>query len=157
MSSVETIQVIGPGKRVTLHFSVVLLDGTVLDTTREKSPATFVAGDGNLLPGFEHSIFGLKAGDKRSVVLNAEQAFGPYNDDNLQRMHRSRFKQEIKLEPGVVVAFADKNNAETPGVIKDVDGDDVVIDFNHPLAGRDLTFDVEIINVVDADSQAVQL
>lgn len=157
MSSEETIQVIGPGKRVTLHFSVILLDGTVLDSTKEKAPATFVAGDGNLLPGFEKSIFGLKAGDKRSVVLDAEQAFGPYNDDNLQRMHRSRFKQDIKLEPGVVISFADKSNAETPGVIKSIEGDDVVIDFNHPLAGRDLTFEVEIINVVDAESQTVQL
>ncbi|OUS29982.1 peptidylprolyl isomerase [Gammaproteobacteria bacterium 45_16_T64] len=148
---------IGKNKRVTLHFSVVLLDGTLLDTTKEKDPATFVVGDGNLLPGFEESIYGLKAGDKRSVVLEAEQAFGPYNDDNLQRMHRSRFKQGLVLEPGTVISFADKSKAEIPGVIKSVEGDDVVIDFNHPLAGRDLTFEVEIINVVDADSQAVQI
>ena len=157
MSSQETILVIEPGKRVTLHFSVILLDGTVLDTTKEKEPATFVVGDGNLLAGFEQSIYGLKAGDKRSVVLEPEQAFGPYNDDNLQRIHRSRFNQDMTLEPGVVIGFADKSNTEIPGVIKSLEGDEVVIDFNHPLAGRDLTFEVEIINVVDADSQAVQL
>lgn len=158
MSSTDQAPVvIGPNKRVTLHFSVVLLDGTLIDTTKEKSPATFVVGDGNLLPGFEQSIFGLKVGDKRSVMLEAEQAFGPYNDDNLQRMHRSRFNEGLSLEPGVMISFADKSNAEIPGVIKAVEGDDVVIDFNHPLAGRDLTFEVEIINVVDADSQAVQL
>ncbi|PCJ39682.1 MAG: peptidylprolyl isomerase [Moraxellaceae bacterium] len=157
MSSQDAIMVIGPGKRVTLHFSVILLDGTVLDSTKQKDPATFVVGDGNILPGFEQSIFGLKVGDKRSVVLEAEQAFGPYNEDNIQRMHRSRFNQDIALEPGVVISFADKSKAETPGVVKSVEGDEIVIDFNHPLAGRDLTFDVEIINIVDADSQAVQL
>lgn len=157
MSSIETNTVIGPNKRVTLHFSVVLLDGTVMDSTKMKEPATFVVGDGNLLPGFEKSIFGLKAGDKRSVVLDAEQAFGPYNDDNLQRMHRSKFNDDMVLEPGVMISFADKSKAELPGVVKSVEGEHVVIDFNHPLAGRDMTFEVEIINVVDADSQSVQL
>ncbi len=157
MSSLGKNTVIGPNKRVTLHFSVVLLDGTVMDSTKTKGPATFVVGDGNLLPGFEQSIFGLKAGDKRSVVLDAEQAFGPYNDDNMQRMHRSKFDENILLEPGVMISFADKSKAELPGVVKSVEEEHVVIDFNHPLAGRDMTFEVEIINVVDADSQAVQL
>ena len=155
--NVVTNTVIGAGKRVTLHFSVVLLDGTVIDSTKQKDAATFVVGDGNLLPGFEQSIFGLKAGDKRSVLLEAEKAFGPYNDDNLQHMHRSRFNKDMDLELGVMMSFADKSNGEITGVIKSIDGDNVVIDFNHPLAGRDLTFEVEIINVVDAESQAVQL
>lgn len=157
MSSLEKNIVIGPNKRVTLHFSVVLLDGTVMDSTKAKGPATFVVGDGSLLEGFEKSIFGLKVGDRRSVVLDAEQAFGPYNDDNLQRMHRSKFSEDMALEPGVMISFADKSKAELPGVIKSVEEEHVVIDFNHPLAGRDMTFEVEIINVVDADSQAVQL
>ena len=155
--SVKSNVTIGSGKRVTLHFSVILLDGTLIDSTKQKDAATFVVGDGNLLPGFEQSIFGLKAGDKRSVVLEAENAFGPYNDDNIQHMHRSRFSQDTDLEIGMVMSFADKSNGEIPGVVKSLDGDNVVIDFNHPLAGRDLTFEVEIINVVDADSQAVQL
>ena len=157
MSSLETNIVIGPNKRVTLHFSVVLLDGTVMDSTKAKAPATFTVGDGSLLDGFEKSIFGLKAGDKRSIVLDAKRAFGPYNDDNLQRMHRSKFSEGMVLEPGVMISFADKAKAEMPGVVKSVEEEHVVIDFNHPLAGRDMTFDVEIINVVDAESQAVQL
>ncbi|MAR89506.1 MAG: peptidylprolyl isomerase [Pseudomonadota bacterium] len=153
-----TEQQIGPGKRVTLHFSVLLMDGEVVDSTRERAPATFTVGDGNLLPGFEQSIFGLKAGDKRSVVLEAENAFGPHNPDNIQTMGRHLFRgQNIDLQPGVVVSFADPSKAELPGVIQAVDDDKVVVDFNHPLAGRDLTFQVEIINVVDADAQAVQL
>ena len=151
------MSVIGPGKRITLHFSVSLLDGTLIDTTKEKDPATFEFGDGNLLPGFEASIQGLKVGDKRSVMLEAAQAFGEYNDDNLQSMHRSRFGSELNLEPGLMLSFADKANAETPGVVKEINDDDVLIDFNHPLAGRDLSFDVEIINIVEADSQAVKL
>jgi len=148
---------IGPDKRVTLHFSVLLMDGAVVDTTKSGNPATFTVGDGNLLPGFEQSIFGLKAGDKRSVVLEAENAFGPYNPENIQTMRRGLFSRDMDLQPGLVVSFADKSKAELPGVIKAADDDQVVVDFNHPLAGKDITFQVEIINVVDAQSQAVQL
>ncbi len=150
-------QRIGPGKRVTLHFSVLMLDGAVVDSTRERKPATFTVGDGNLLPGFEQSLFGLKAGDKRSIVLDAVNAFGPHNPDNIQIMRRGLFSGDMTLEPGVVVSFADKSKAELPGVIVEVNDSQVTVDFNHPLAGKDLTFQVEIINVVDAASQAVQL
>ena len=150
-------QRIGPGKRVTLHFSVLLMDGSIVDSTKARAPATFSVGDGNLLPGFEQSIFGLKAGDKRSIVLEAANAFGPHNPENVQTMRRGLFQQHMVLEPGVVVSFADKSKAELPGVIMSVTDDQVEVDFNHPLAGRDLTFQVEIINVVDADSQAVSL
>jgi len=150
-------QRIGPGKRVTLHFSVLLMDGSVVDTTKQRAPATFTVGDGNLLPGFEQSVFGLKAGDKRSIVLEAENAFGPHNPDNIQTMRRGAFSRDMALEPGLIVSFADKSKAELPGLIQSVTEDQVIVDFNHPLAGKDLTFQVEIINVVDADSQAVQL
>ncbi len=148
---------IGAGKRVTLHFSVLLMDGAVVDSTKERAPATFTVGDGNLLPGFEQSLFGLRAGDKRSIVLEAANAFGPHNPDNIQIMRRGLFSRDMQLEPGVVVSFADKSKAELPGVIVAVDDNDVTVDFNHPLAGKDLTFQVEIINVVDADTQSVQL
>lgn len=148
---------IGPGKRVTLHFSVLLLDGAVVDSTRDRKPATFTVGDGNLLPGFEQSLFGLKAGDKRSILLEAVNAFGPHNPDNIQIMRRGLFSRDMQLEPGVVVSFADKSKAELPGVVVEVSEDQVTVDFNHPLAGKDLTFQVEIINVVDAASQTVQL
>lgn len=150
-------QRIGPGKRVTLHFSVLLLDGAIVDSTRDRAPATFTVGDGNLLPGFEESLFGLKVGDKRSILLEAANAFGPHNPDNIQVMRRGLFARDMTLEPGVVVSFADKSKAELPGVIVDVNTDQVTVDFNHPLAGKDLTFQVEIINVVDASTQTVQL
>ena len=148
---------IGPGKRVTLHFSVLLMDGAMVDSTKDKAPAVFSVGDGNLLPGFEQALFGLKAGDKRSIVLNQEQAFGPHNQDNIQIMRRGLFDRDLDLEVGMVVSFADKSKAELPGVIKAINDDQITVDFNHPLAGKDLTFQVEIINVVDADAQSVQM
>lgn len=149
-------RVIGKGARVTLHFSVSLMDGSVVDSTKNKQPATFIVGDGNLLPGFEQAVFGLKAGDKRSIFLQAEQAFGPRNDKNVQRIPKERFNQ-VDLEPGIVVSFADPSGGELPGVVNAIGDNYVMVDFNHPLAGKDINFDVEIINVTDANSQAVQL
>lgn len=147
---------IGPGTRVTLHFSVSLADGQLLDTTKNGNPAEFTFGDGNLIAGFETGLVGLKAGDRRSLFLTPEQAFGERNEANIQRFPRSNFKG-MDLSPGLVVSFADAAKAELPGMVVEFDDDAVMVDFNHPLAGRDLNFEVEIINVVDAGSATIQL
>jgi len=137
---------IGPDKQVTLHFALKLDNGDVVDSTFDKKPATFKVGDGNLLPGFEQAIYGLKAGDKRSLSISPEQGFGQGNPQNVQIMPRSQF-QEMELSEGLLVIFNDAANAELPGVVKAFDDSQVTIDFNHPLAGKALSFDVEIIEV----------
>lgn len=147
---------IGPGTRVTLHFSVSLADGQLLDSTKNGNPAQFVFGDGNLIAGFESGLVGLKSGDRRSLFLTPEQAFGERNEANIQRFPRAHFKG-MELSEGLVVSFADAAKAELPGTVVGFDEDVVTVDFNHPLAGRDLNFEVEIINVVDAGSTPVQL
>ncbi|MBU0808714.1 MAG: peptidylprolyl isomerase [Gammaproteobacteria bacterium] len=144
--SVIQEQRIGPDKEVTLHFALKLGNGDVVDSTFDKSPATFKVGDGNLLPGFEQAIYGLKAGDKRSLEISPEQGFGQGNPQNIQVMPRSQF-QDMELSEGLLVIFNDAANAELPGVVKAFDDSQVTIDFNHPLAGKALSFDVEIIEV----------
>ena len=141
--------------RVTLHFTLRLLDGEVVDSTRERAPAVFAYGDGNLLPGFERALLGLQAGDRRAVVIEAKDGFGEYLADNCQRMERTRFAPDLKLVKGLMLSFADKKG-ELPGVIIDIEADHVVVDFNHPLAGRDLGFEVEIL-AVEAVAKPVQL
>ncbi|MGE8363042.1 FKBP-type peptidyl-prolyl cis-trans isomerase [Pseudomonas sp.] len=137
---------IGPDKEVTLHFALKLENGDVVDSTFDKQPATFKVGDGNLLPGFEQAIYGLKAGDKRSLPIAPEQGFGQGNPQNVQVMPRSQF-QDMELSEGLLVIFNDAANTELPGVVKSFDDNQVTIDFNHPLAGKSLSFDVEIIEV----------
>jgi FKBP-type peptidyl-prolyl cis-trans isomerase SlpA len=149
---------VGPEREITLHFTVSLMDGTVMDSTRDKRPATFVWGDGSLLPGFERAILGLKPGDRRSVFIDAENGFGPRNPDNVQSFRDHTFSPDLELKPGVVVNFADASGAELPGVITGHEDGWVTVDFNHPLAGRDLTFEVEIIDVSPySPEQAVQI
>jgi len=132
--------------QVTLHFTLKLPGGEVIDTTTDKSPATFKVGDGSLLPGFEQSLFGLKAGDQRSLQIEPERGFGPGNPQNIQTMPRDQFN-EMELEPGLMVIFRDAAGGEMPGMVKTIHDTTVDVDFNHPLAGKTVTFDVEILEV----------
>lgn len=144
-----TEQRIGPERQVTLHFALKLESGEVVDSTFDKNPATFTVGDGNLLPGFEQALYGLKAGDKRSIAIEPEHGFGQPNPQNVQVMPRSQF-EGMELSEGLMVIFSDAAKSELPGVVKQFDDAQVTIDFNHPLAGKQLTFDVEIVEVQPA-------
>ncbi len=139
-------QRIGQGSTVTLHFSLKFENGEVVDSNFEKNPATFTIGDGSLLPGFERVLFGLKDSDKRTFEIPPEQGFGTPNEQNVQIMPRSQF-DSMELDYGVLVIFKDAAGGEMPGVVKAFNDQQVTIDFNHPLAGKVIVFDVEIIQV----------
>jgi FKBP-type peptidyl-prolyl cis-trans isomerase SlpA len=141
---------VGPGTQVTLHFAVRLDDGSIVDSTFDSSPATFVVGDRNLLEGFERLLFGLSPGDKNSFDIVPEQGFGQHNPNNVQEIPRTAFDETIELSEGLLVSFADASNKELPGIVQTFDDYNVTVDFNHPLAGRNLIFDVEIIAVEPA-------
>jgi len=135
------------GTRVTLHFALKIKGGDVVDSTFEKEPATLEIGDDNLPENFEAYLMGMKAGDRRTYEVPPEKGFGQHNPSNLQTFKRHEFSADMVLEQGVVVSFADARQQELPGVISRVEGDEVEVDFNHPLAGRTLEFDVEILDV----------
>lgn len=141
---------IGPGTQVTLHFSLKLEDGSVVDSNFDAKPATFIIGDENLLVGFEKLLMGLNAGHKDSFVVPPEDAFGQRNPNNIQEVKREVFADDVELSEGLVVSFADANKQELPGVVSSFDEDIVIVDFNHPLAGRNIIFDVEILSVEPA-------
>lgn len=132
--------------QVTLHFTLKLATGEVVDSTRDKAPATFTMGDGSLLPGFELALIGLQAGDKKELLILPEQGFGQPNPQNQQVIPISQFK-DMELQEGLMVMFHDAAKTELPGVVASFDDKEVVVDFNHPLAGKELLFDVEILAV----------
>lgn len=137
----------GPDKRITLHFSLSLPDGEEIDSTFGKSPATYVYGDGSLLSGFEALVLGLRPGQSRNQVLSPEQAFGERNEDNVQTYPRYQFPADLSLETGLMLSFADSAGNEQAGVVLSADKQHVKMDFNHPLAGREIRFTVEIVAV----------
>ena len=146
-------KIINATSEVIMHFDLKLEDGSAADSTRvNKKPAKLVMGDGSLTPNFEACLLGLKKGDKKSFTLAAEDAFGQPNPDNIHHMDRNRFSNELSLKEGVIVAFSQPDGSEVPGIIRSVAGDSVTVDFNHPLAGQTVIFDVEIIDVIDSAS-----
>jgi FKBP-type peptidyl-prolyl cis-trans isomerase SlpA len=145
---------IAVGAKVTLHFSLLLSSGEEVDTTRDGKPATFTVGDGSLLPGFESALLGKQAGYADQILLPAEQAFGEKNPANVQVMRRERFADMAggqALEEGLMVSFK-APDGELPGVVVALYEDSVKVDFNHPLSGAEITFDVSIVNVEAAAS-----
>jgi len=139
--------IIGDNSRVTLHFAVLLDTGEEGDTTRRGQPATFEMGDGNLLPGFEEALLGMRAGDDAQIELAPGQAFGEHRQENVQLMDRAGFPED-DLEPGAMMSFAGPGG-ELPGVVYRIFERTVEVDFNHPLAGRHILFDVSILKVED--------
>lgn len=148
--------VVGPDSEVTLHFSLSLEDGQLVDSTRGKKPGTLVMGDDTLPVGITKLLLGLKVGDKRAFVIQPTQAFGEYNDKNLQQIPKDQFDPGQPLSEGLVVQFQGPGGYALPGVVRRVLAEFVEVDFNHPLAGRNLLFDVEILSVGVAP-QAVQI
>lgn len=132
--------------KVQLHFSVTLENGTEIDNSRQHGePVELVVGDGNLLPGFESALMGLRAGDRRTVHLPADDAFGPWNQDNVQQFDTVKFAERPVV--GQLTEFEDKAKSSLFGVVQSVNDDITVVDFNHPLAGQNISFEVEIFKV----------
>ncbi len=140
-------QSINTSSHVKLNFALHHASGQTIDSTFDKGAVELTIGDGNLLEGFESCLIGLVAGDHQTFMVPPQEAFGQHNPANLQTIKRHQFGPDMVLEQGLVVSFSDAANTELPGVVKTIDGDNVVVDFNHPLAGVELKFEVEILEV----------
>ncbi|GAA5647139.1 MULTISPECIES: FKBP-type peptidyl-prolyl cis-trans isomerase [Vibrio] len=133
---------------VTLHFTIKLSDGSVADSTHNMGkPAKLVIGDGSLSDNFEQCLLGMAPNEQKAIELKAADAFGMPNPDNIHHMDRARFVGDAEVEVGTVMAFSGPDGMEIPGIITEIAGDSVTVDFNHPLAGQDVTFEVEILSV----------
>jgi FKBP-type peptidyl-prolyl cis-trans isomerase SlpA len=144
---------IGPNCKVELHFSLKLADtGELVDSTFEKKSAELVIGDGNLPAAFEAVIHGMKAGERKIERIEPKDGFGQHNPSNVQKISKDQFDPSVELSEGLVVSFQDKAKSELPGVVAAIDDKMVTVDFNHPLAGRELEFEVEILSVAPAET-----
>ena len=136
-----------PGSQVTLHLSLALEDGTEALSTFGEEPVTLTVGDGTLQPGLELAIYGLGAGDRQTLNLMPEQAYGLRDPALIQEMPRTDFPADFDPQPGQIIAFSLPDDEEAAGSVLSADESRVEVDFNHPLAGHEVTFTVEIIEV----------
>ena len=138
---------IGPGATVRMHFAFSLTDGTVAYSSFDEEPLEFTWGDGTLRPGLELAVLGLRTGDDQTLTLLAEQAYGPYDEALVQDMPLSEFPDQIAPEPGQIIGFQTEGGEETAGTVLAVDATAARVDFNHPLAGREVVFRVKILAI----------
>ena len=143
-------QEIVPGSPVTLHLSIRLEDGTEAVSTFGEEPVELTMGDGTLRPGLELALYGLRPGATQTLNLLPDQAYGPRDPALIQYMPMTDFDGTFVPEVGQIVAFAMPNGDEIPGTIRSVDESRIEVDFNHPLAGHEITFEVEILAVSQA-------
>lgn len=146
MADIEALT-IGAGCEVTMHFTLALEDGTIADASVDGEPMVFKIGDGTLIEGLEMVLYGLKAGDKQSLSIEPRDTFGFPDDENIHTMPRSEFSDELNIEEGMIIGFSTPSGEEIPGAIMEIKEDEVKVDFNHPLAGHEVVFSVEIVGI----------
>ena len=140
---------ISKDKLVKLHYKGTLDDGSVFDSSEGKEPLEFISGVGMIIPGLDKGIEGLKIGDKKQIKISSKDAYGPLLPEAVQEVPKEQFPKDLKLEVGMQLA-AQGPQGTIPVVIKEVGENSIKVDFNHPLAGKDLTFDVDVIDVKEA-------
>jgi FKBP-type peptidyl-prolyl cis-trans isomerase SlpA len=137
-----------PDSLVTLHYRIALADDTELLSTFSTTPATLKLGAGELAGSLERCLVGLPVGERHVFLLEAEQAFGVYHAALVQRMPRTSFPQGSELEIMHMVEFAAPDGTTHAGLVRELSEEYVLIDFNHPLAGKAIRFEVEVIGIL---------
>ncbi|WP_033567419.1 FKBP-type peptidyl-prolyl cis-trans isomerase [Dickeya undicola] len=136
------------GCEVLVHFTLMLEDGSVAEATRENGkPAMFRLGDGSLSAALEAQLLNMRVGDRRQFSLPPESAFGPSNPDLIQFFLRRDFAQTGVPDVGTIMLFSGMAGNDMPGIIREVAEESITVDFNHPLAGHTITFDVEVLEI----------
>jgi len=133
------------GDTVHVHYTGTLGDGSVFDSSAERAPLEVTIGNGQVIPGFEEALMGMVEGGTKSVTLAPENAYGPHNPQLVQTVERVRIPAEITLEPGIALQAQDGSGNQIQFTVIELDDENVTLDANHPLAGKALTFAVELV------------
>jgi len=126
----------------------------VFDSSLEREPLTFLVGHGQMIPGFEAEILGAVVGEKRTFTLEPDRAYGPRQEEAIMQRSKAEFPENVDLEVGMKFQ-AEVGGMPTPVEITGIEGDVVTVDFNHPMAGKTLTFDIEIMSIRPAQDEEI--
>ena len=140
-------------KVITMNFTLTDDHGNVLDSTEKGGPFSYISGSNMVLPKLEEAVNGMLIGSKKALKLEAKDGYGNYNDDAIQVVGKENFPEDFVLEVGMEYMASNPDGVQMPFVISNVDGEEITVDFNHPLAGKNLNFDIELLNVRDATAE----
>ena len=142
------MQQVKNGDKVKVHYHGKLRSGETFDSSKGREPLEFVVGSGQVIKGFDQGVMGMNPGDKKTVEINADDAYGQKDDRNIIEFPIDQFPADMKPEEGMQLMMSDGQGQSFPVTIAEVRPETVVLDANHPLAGQDLIFDIELVEIV---------
>ena len=137
------------GDTVKVHYTGKLDNGDVFDNTDDKGPLTFLLGDGKVIPGFEQALVGMNPGEKKTVKISALRAYGPYLKQLVIEVGKDKFVDNIEPEIGQRLQINQPDGEKFIVTVTEVSESNVILDANHPLAGKDLTFDIHLLEIIE--------
>ena len=143
------------GDKVKVHYHGKLTDGTTFDSSEGREPLEFTIGSGMVIPGFDKGVTGMAVGEKKTITIPSDQAYGPKQEELIMEFPVAQFPPEISPEPGMTLSMSDGQGQSFPVTVIEVKDGNVVIDANAPLAGEDLVFDLELIDIGEGKSSLI--
>jgi FKBP-type peptidyl-prolyl cis-trans isomerase 2 len=143
----ENMAQVKSGEKAKVHYTGTLEDGTVFDSSREREPLEFEVGAGQLIEGFDQAVDGMTVGETKNVKIPAEKAYGPHRPDLVIEVDKTQFPEGLNPEVGQQLQTQDNQGQPLIVSVAAIDDDKVTLDANHPLAGKDLNFEIELVEV----------
>lgn len=141
------MQQVKKGDKVKVHYHGKLTTGETFDSSEGRDPLEFEVGSGMVIKGFDDGVTGMAVGDKKTINIPVDEAYGPTNPEMIVEMPKDRFPQDMEVEVGMPLAMSDQNGQQFQVVVTEIKDDSIVLDANHPLAGKELIFDLELVNI----------
>ena len=135
------------GDHVKIHYTGMLGDGTVFDSSVDREPLEFTLGDGSVIPGFEQGILGMNIGDSKTITIPVDSGYGPRHEEFVVNVAKTNFPPDLKVEVGQQLQMQQPDGRAMNVMVLEVGEDSVRIDANHPLAGQVLIFDLELVEI----------
>lgn len=135
------------GSKVRVHYTGKLDDGTIFDSSQGGEPLEFTIGQGQMIPGFEQGVLGMEPGESKTVHIPAEQAYGAHRPDGVMEVDRSVIAPDMELAVGMRLQATNARGRPVEMLVVAINDDKVTMDANHPLAGKDLTFDIQVLEI----------
>ena len=136
------------GDTVRVHYTGKLTDGTIFDSSLDEEPLEFTLGEGQVIPGFEEAVLGMNPGQSKITKVRADKAYGAYREDMVMVLNRNQLPAHIQPEVGQQIEMRHEDGTAFIVTVMDVSESSVTLDANHPLAGKDLRFDIELLEIV---------
>ena len=142
------MQQVKSGDKVKVNYTGKLRNGETFDSSEGREPLEFTVGGGQVIKGFDQGVMGMQVGDKRTVEIEVVDAYGEKNQDMVIEFPKTQFPADMKPEPGMQLMMNNGEGQSFPVLVKEVHEETVLLDANHPLAGEDLVFDIELVEIV---------